>query len=848
VIDGTRWRDVERVLDLALDSDPGEWTEILDRQCSGDPELRREVEALLGRYTSARGFLESPPASAAAALVREARTGTAPYAADGGRVGVWRLVRRIGQGGSAIVFLAERDDGQFAQQAALKLLRPGHDSEIDQRHFRAEQQILASLSHPNIARLFDGAVTDDGLPYLVLELVEGEPIDGWCAARDLSLRERLDMFITVAEATQYAHRNLVVHRDLKPSNILVTADGQVKLLDFGLAKLLEPSAGEPGAALTTQRRMTPEYAAPEQVRGEPATTLTDVYQLGVILYELLCGGLPFGTREQGAYELERAILERDPPPPSAVAPLGASRPALHGDLDAIVMKALRKEPEQRYASARDLADDVRRHLSGHPVLARRQTMAYRARRFARRNAWVLAATVAGVIVVGAYAVTVTVQRDRVAQALAQATIEAQKSEQVTELMLGLFEASERGDAFRDTVTARALLDRGVARARTLPQQPAVRAQMLDVIGQIHTQLGDYEQARAVFEEALLVRRQALGNAHPDVATTLYNLADAEHRRGDFPPAIAHRREALAIRLASLGRTHPLTMDVTFWLANVLHESGAVAEARALHDEWMATVEAHPLEPSAGRADQLIVTGQLRLYEGDPVVAERLFREAVEMRRTIDGPRHPAVAMALNQLGIALLRLQRRDEAERNLREGESILRSIYPDGHPDLGRVLRSLAISLQHARRYAEAAALYEEVERLFRRFHGSEHLAVGTAVNDLGNVYRQLGEFERAEPYLRESVRFYTDRVGANNLMTMGALVSLGDVLQARGKFAEAEPFLLAGYAAFRDRRIPGIDDVWKRIALSGLVRIYETQGRESEAATYRSLLAAEPPPPWR
>src|SRR5688572_21378795 len=325
----TRWREVEAVLDATLDSDPSAWPAILEQRCAGDAGLRREVESLLGRYDRALRFLESPPVAAAAALAAEAH---AVPRAERTRVGPYRIVRQLGQGGTARVYLAERDDGHFTQRVALKVLRPGHDSEIDQGRFRAERQILASLGHPAIARLLDGGVTGDGLPYLVMELIDGEPIDAYARTRALTLRARLELFLTVCDATQYAHRNLVVHRDLKPSNIMVTSDGQVKLLDFGLAKLLDAHADRAGAPLTSRHWMTPEYAAPEQVRGGAATTLTDVYQLGVVLYELLTDRLPFGTRDGGPFDLARAILEEEPPRPSSLGVRAFTRP---GDLDAI---------------------------------------------------------------------------------------------------------------------------------------------------------------------------------------------------------------------------------------------------------------------------------------------------------------------------------------------------------------------------------------------------------------------------------------------------------------------------------------------------------------------------------
>lgn len=394
-MDPDRWRQVERILDVALAVEPSQWSEVLDACCSNDAELRRDVEGLLGRIDGARDFLETPPAAIAVALMDESQPAESHSLQDGRRIGAFRIEREIGRGGMSRVFLAERADGQYEQQVALKLLRPGFDSDVDVVRVRAERQILASLNHPNIARLLDGGVTDDGLPYLVLEHVNGEPIDRYCKTRGLSTRQRLDLFLSVADAVQYAHDHSVVHRDLKPSNIMVTADGTVKLLDFGLAKMLEEGiTSEAPPTVTRLRWMTPEYAAPEQVRGTRATARTDVYQLGAVLYELLSGQTPFGGRARTMHELETAALECEPEPLAG---------ALRGDLNAIVLKALRKAPEDRYGSADDLAQDVRRYLDGHPVHARRQTLWYRTSRVvARRRFQFAAAAVVAAILAAAF--------------------------------------------------------------------------------------------------------------------------------------------------------------------------------------------------------------------------------------------------------------------------------------------------------------------------------------------------------------------------------------------------------------------------------------------------------------
>jgi hypothetical protein len=493
---------LDHVIDLfeqALSVPPERRPEFV-RQVSGEnAALRRELGSLLDAAGSAAEYFEDladhvvSPAYAALA--------GAPIVGprwEGRRVGAYRLVREIGRGGMSRVFLAKRADGEFEQQVALKLLRPGFDSDIDVMRFRAERQILASLNHPNIARLLDGGVTDDALPYLVLEYIDGVPIDQYCKSHGLSARARLQLFLTIADAVEYAHRNSVVHRDIKPSNVLVTSDGTVKLLDFGVAKLLEQHA--PGArptTRTTHRWMTPDYAAPEQIRGKGITPRTDVYQLGAALYELLAGRTPFGDRGDTIHELERAILEQDPDS------LGHT---LGGDLDAIVCKALRKNPEERYASASEFADDVRRHLTGHPVHARRQTLGYRTRRFVYRNRFRLAAGAGIVTLLMTAVITVSIEEARARRELAALTSRVSAADSVPAFVNELF-ALRSAQGLTDTAGARRLVQRGLTYARAASRQPQRQAQILEAAGIVQGKLREYDSAFSLLQEALVLRRR-----------------------------------------------------------------------------------------------------------------------------------------------------------------------------------------------------------------------------------------------------------------------------------------------------------------------------------------------------
>lgn len=768
---------------------------------------------------------------------------TLPPLEAGRRLGPWRIVREIGRGGMSRVFAAERADGAFDRQVAVKLLRPGLDSDLDLDRFRVERQVLATLDHQNIAHLLDGGVTDDGQPYLVMELVDGTPIDAWCSQWKLGVRERIALFLAVAEATQAAHRSLVVHRDLKPSNILVTGDGTVKLLDFGLAKLLEPQrAAESPRTRTGQRWMTPEYAAPEQIRSEPVTTLTDVYQLGAVLYQLLSGRLPFAARADNLYVLESAILHDDPPAPSSAAEGESLRRELRGDLDAIVLKAMRKEPARRYASVQDIADDMRRYLSGHPVLARRQTTAYRAARFVRRHRIALAASVAGAVLLAAYVGTVIVQRERIARALDAATDAAQRAQHTTDFMMGLFQAAEGGRALTDTVTARELLSRGEAQARQLGARPALQAQMLDVIGRLHAQLGDYDRARPLVEEGLAIRQRLYAEDHPEVLTSLTSLAAVADLKQDLREAVELRRRVLALRRRTAGPEDTRSVDALYALAFSLHRAKDDSSAWPLFEEWLSARERLPREASATGADRLTAAARIAQWRGASVQAETMFREALAIRREVYGARHPVVAASLADLGALLDGAGRRDEAEPMMRDAVATLRETYPDGHPQIAVALRDWAFVVQRLGRSAETIEPLREVLAIQRRFVGDESIDVAVARMDLANVLNATGQHAEAESLARQAEASLERNLGPASGMVALARVHVGEALRGQGRFAEAESLLVAGYERFKVRT--PFNANWRGTAISALARLREAQGRLAEAAEYRAMIERSGP----
>src|SRR5262245_11843401 len=442
-LDRELWDRISTIFNRAIDTAAAERVALLDQLCGSDATVRREVEGMLQAHENTRGLIaERRVATEGDGDPRSERV--AGLLPDGARIGPYRIESPIGAGGMGDVYRAERADGAYRQTLAFKVLRLGYRTSEMVRRFRIEREALARLTHPGIARILDGGTLDDGRPYIVLEFVEGVAVAKYCTERALSLRDRLALFVRIASVVQYAHGRLVVHRDLKPSNILVQPDGAPRLLDFGIAKLLDADADASLGLETTPetRLLTPEYAAPEQIRGEAPGTATDVYALGVLLFEMLTGARPFTAAGRSPTTLEHAILELPPPAPSSVSdgPVGARR--LRGDLDRVILMALRKEPERRYVSAGQLGDDIERYLSGRPILARPDSVGYRVRKFVGRNRTLVASAAAILLLVSGFAITATLQARRILRQRDLVERERAAADQVLALLTGLFEQGD----------------------------------------------------------------------------------------------------------------------------------------------------------------------------------------------------------------------------------------------------------------------------------------------------------------------------------------------------------------------------------------------------------------------
>ncbi|HEV2845067.1 MAG TPA: serine/threonine-protein kinase, partial [Thermoanaerobaculia bacterium] len=813
-----RWRQVKAVLDGALEREPERRVAFLAAACGDDSELRDEVESLLEMEAGSEKFLEEP-------LFGRSGEG-AEGLAEGQRVGPYRVIREIGRGGMGAVYLAARADEEYEKRVALKLVALGTAAEIVRR-FRSERQILARLDHPNIARLLDGGTTEDGRPYFVMEYVEGRPIDAVCAG--LPVEERLGLFREVCAAVHFAHQNLVVHRDLKPGNVLVTPEGAPKLLDFGIAKILDPQRTDPSLSELGLRPMTLLYASPEQVRGEAITTASDVYSLGVLLHVLLAGRPPYRAAAEDRRGLERAILAGETLRSSEAVEGREEARRLAGDLDTIVVRALDLDPGRRYASAEQLATDVQRHLDGLPVLARKDTPGYRWGKFVRRHKAGVVAAAAGLLLVLGFSVTVTVLLQR-------AERERDRAETVSEFLEDLFTNPDPSLSRGETVTAREVLDEGRKRiAGDLEAEPETRAALMETMGRVYRRLDLPEPARELLEEALRVRRDVLGQDGLEVADTLQNLAVTLREMDRNQEAEPLLREALEIR-----RRHGATATPEYArglndTAGLLQARGELKEAEALYEEVLA-LKRRLLGPE----HEDVVTGlnnlaAARRDRGDLAGAEALFREILALRRKLFGSEpHPDVAVSLNNLASTLEDRGELAKAEKLYREALAMRRKLYGDRSRAAAQGLNNLALTLLAQGRPGEAEPLAREALAIADELI-PESPTRGIFLRNLAAVLVAQGKGREAEPLAREAVAVF--RGDKNHWRVADAESVLGSSLAAQGRYDEAEPLLLASYPILR--KDTGGGALYAPAALRRIVDLYEAWGQPERAASYRVLL---------
>ena len=880
-MDRARWERLQALFHTALALPGADRAGYLETECASDPELLHEIRALLEADERGTPVLERDVASIASDLLPGA--GAVPPQS----LGPYRIERLLGEGGMGVVYLAQRED--LGTKVAIKVLRDAWLSPARRERFAAEQRTLAQLSHPAIARIYDADSTAEGTPWFVMEYVPGVPITEYCRANATSIEGRLELFRGVCEAVQYAHAQAVIHRDLKPSNILVRPDGTIKLLDFGIAKHLETLDATIDQTRTGLRLMTPAYAAPEQIRGERVGIRTDVYALGVILYELLCGERPFDLSSATPIEAVAEILGREPEKPSVVArrPGGldprarSAGRASWADLDVLCLAAMHKDPARRYATVDALIRDIDHYLAGEPLEARSDAVGYRLGKFIRRRK---APVIAAALVLAAIVGLVLFYTVRLTTARNAALAEAARTQRIQQFMLRLFEGGDAEIGPADDMKVASLVDRGVQEARSLDSDPAVQAELYATLGEIYERLGNLDRADELLKLALNRRRALLGADHPDVAASLVSLGLLRTEQARYDEAERLVRAGLETARLHLPPTHPVVRSATSTLGHVLVESGSYEEAvRVLDDAVRIDEKLGAVTPQL--ADSLHELSNAHFYLGHMDEAQKLTERVLAMTRTLYGERHPLVAEDLINLGAIQQEQGHYKEAERYHREALALIRAWYGDDHYKTASALTMVARSLIFQKRFDEATALLKESLAIQERVFGPDHPKVASTVNELGAValqqdryddaeaaFRRMAEIYRkaypqghyligialsnlasvsmsrhenaqAEKLFREAIAIYAATLTPDHINMGIARIKLGRVLLRQNRFADAERESRAGYDILTKQTDPSVS--WLNSAREDLAKDYDALGRHADAERFRAERLATKPP---
>jgi serine/threonine-protein kinase len=871
-----RWERIQSLFHEVVDLPRSERRAFLEHRCADDPALIDEVLALADEDDRSDSMLDRDLARVADQMLRAGVAGAFPA-----ELGPYRLERLIGEGGMGAVFLAERSD--LETRVAIKVLRDGWLSPERRQRFASEQRTLAQLNHPAIARLYDAGTLPDGTPWIVMEYVEGVPLTRYGATQCKTISSLLAIYRAVCEAVLHAHQHAIVHRDLKPSNILVTADGRVKLLDFGIAKQLDDRATGGDRTRTGLWPMTPAYAAPEQVRGGAVGVYTDVYSLGVILFELLTGRPPFDLSDRTPGEMERIIAEQEPERPSTIArqtppspdgpPARSTSRSAWADLDVICLTAMRKDPERRYRTVDSLIRDLDHFLRDQPIEARHDTIGYRVGKFARRNWRALSIATTVLLAIVSLAAFYTI---RLASARNQALAEAERTRRIQGFMTQLFQGGDEEAGPSDSLRVVTLVARGVQQAKALTGEPAVQAELYQTLGGIDQGLGELDRADSLLTAALTLRRATLGAHHPDVARNLVALGllrsdqsrldDAERlvreglemsrglrpanaaivarattalgqvleNKGEYDRAIDALTTAARLDSSAALPTAETAATLTE-LANCHFYAGHYAVADSLNRRALAIDLGLYGERHPHVASDLINLGAVRQEQGHYADAEKYYRRALDIYRGWYGPDHFETAATLTMLGRALIPQGKYREASAALEQALAIREKVYGPNHPSVASTLNELGSVALREGRLDEAESDYQRMARIYRSVYHDRHYLIGLAVSNLGSVRGERDDWSGAERLFREAIARFDSTLSSEHLYVGVARIKLGRALLRQKRYAEAERESRTGYAIVSKQADPSVS--WLEKAREDLIAEYEALKQPERAAQVRA-----------
>ena len=865
-MDSIRWERIQTLFHEAAELPKAQRLAFINSAAAGDPALAASVAAMLEEDDNPSSILEP------GGLEGVARRVTGPTLPDQD-FGPYRIQKLLGEGGMGVVYLARRED--LGSWAAIKLLPDAWMSPARLKRFAQEQKTLAQLTHPSIARLYDSDTLPDGTPWFAMEYVEGIALTDYCRQHDSSIVSRLALLRAVCEAVQHAHSHAVIHRDLKPSNILVQGDGRVKLVDFGIAKQLDPLDSAASQTRTSMRLMTPAYAAPEQLRGERPSVFTDVYALGVSLYELLTGQLPFDLSRCTPTQADAIIVGREPEKPSAVAKGQGklrNRNESWDDLDVLCLTAMHKDPERRYRSVEALIRDIDHYLAGEPLETRADSASYRVRKFFRRNRRPVAAFA---VVFAAMVGLIVFYTVRLTSARNAALEEAARTQRVLRFTLNLFNGGDKEAGPSSDLRVAALVDRGVAEARSLDRDPAVQAEMNQTLGGVYQKLGHLDRAESLMLASLDRRRSLFGPSHPLVAESMVSLGLLRSEQARFDEAERLTREALQI--ATRSRQQPAIAAATHAVGKVLEDRGSYQPAIQVLQEAVR-LRSTPGASQADLADSLLELANAQFYMGHYADAQSLNERLIGIHEQLFGNRHPLVAEDLINLGAiqqdighykeaeaferravdisegfygkdhyktagnltvlsrALVYQKRFDEATDLLHRALTIQEKAFGPVHPRVAGTLNELASVALQRDHYGEAEAAFRRVVEIYKAVYSEKHYTIGIALANLGSVYLSRKENARAEALFGEALEMYSRTLPPEHVNVAITNIKLGRALLRQHRYLEAEGQTLAGYRILSKQAVPSVS--WLKSARTDLIAIYTALHQPERAKEFQGL----------
>ena len=787
------WEDVETIIDQVLDLPKKDRRDFIKQECGNNKKLKGEVTQLLESILDSEGWLENPTQykqNFYEEIARDVDRIDAQETLIGRNVGAYIIKDKVGEGGMGSVYRAERSDGFFDHQVAIKVIRSGQATPENVRRFERERSILAGLNHPGIAQLFDGGITEQGTPYLIMEYIEGIPVDEYCKQNNLTLHQKVELFKKVLQAVQHAHENLVIHRDLKPGNILVTGDEQIKILDFGISKLVEDSDSDNLPNTLTQTRvLTPKYAAPEQVREQSISTATDLYALGTIFYELLTGNHPLGLKDQSYYKTQKLILEQHPIPPSNNISNYSSIKGrqLRGDLTAILLKSLSKEPDQRYRTANHFLYDLNHYQQDMPISARPHSIKYRSYKFWGRHKYVITAIASFIALIIIFA---SIYTSRITKERNNAQLEAQKATQIKNLLSDILQQSSPFAQPNRDITLAKVLDRGSQKIQqSLNDQPQIKAELLGLIGDNYTSLGNFSKGEKLVKQSIdLYKPSQLKSARRTYINNLDRMGRIYYRTGRFEEAESVYLEALELIKREYGTDSNYASSFYGSLASVYREKGNLLKTEAFYGKALTLADSTQKANIAVALDNLAIAYrdqrmfkkaislhkqslklQLQMHanlhpnvasaynnlaftyqqSGNFPKADSLHQIALSMRRKLFPPDHHHIASSVIRLGLLKIKQMHTQEAEKLLKEGYDILRKKLPADHWQVISAKGGLAVSRAMQGEFAENVPIVVDAYESFVKKFGADDWRSHEAAKALSNLYRIWGKPQKAQMY---------------------------------------------------------------------------------------------------